>query len=248
MDNTMALVYLVNSGGADLNMTLIVKQIYALLNWIGACLYKVVWIKGSLNVEVDAALWWVDHNDWTMQARFLCLMHLQLGPWMIDCFADHINVQAPRFNSLFLVLGTEVQDAFSVLWVGEVNLLVPPFYLILWVLQHLVECWVIGMIVVPWWEAQLWWPILLWVTTRVVVLGHGLEVVVPGPSDKCELNTMVSLHSLHIGGATAAMMGGLQCKQIMAISGWCSGVVNRYLHTVETAKVGASTLILGSGL
>ncbi|ELR11989.1 uncharacterized protein ACA1_151510 [Acanthamoeba castellanii str. Neff] len=60
--------------------------------------------------------------------------------WMVDWFTDHINCQAPHFNSLFLILGTEVQDAFLVLWVGEVNLLVLPFYLVLWVLQHLVEC------------------------------------------------------------------------------------------------------------
>jgi hypothetical protein len=44
------------------------------------------------------------------------------------------------------------------------------------------------------------------------------------------------------------MMGGLRWEQIMAIGGWHSGAVDRYLHTVEVTKVGAYTLILGTGL
>jgi integrase len=61
-------------------------------------------------------------------------------------------------------------------------------------------------------------------------------------------DAIVSSHSLRIGGATAAMMGGLRREQIMAIGGWHSGAVDRYLRAVEVTKVGASTLILGTGL
>jgi hypothetical protein len=111
---------------------------------------------------------------------------LELGLWTINCFANHINHQAPRFNSLFLVPGTKAQDVFSAVWGNEVNLLVPPFYLILCVLWHLVKSQAVGLIVVLRWEAQPWWPVLLHVTTKTIVLGSSTEVTEPGPSGKCK--------------------------------------------------------------
>jgi site-specific recombinase XerD len=43
------------------------------------------------------------------------------------------------------------------------------------------------------------------------------------------VEAVVSSHSLRIGGATAAMMGGLRLEQIMAIGGWRSLVSDRLL-------------------
>jgi hypothetical protein len=168
-------------------MTLMAKQIHELLNSISTSLYKAVWIKGSLNIEANAASRWIDCNDWTVHPHCLHCMWLELGPWTIDCFTDHINHQALRFNSLFLVPGTEAQDAFSMAWGDGVSLLVPPFYLILRMLQHLVESQAVGLIVILRWEAQPWWPVLLRVTTKAIVLGSGVEVTELGPSGKCEL-------------------------------------------------------------
>jgi hypothetical protein len=176
----------VNGGSGCLVMTLMAKQIHKLLNSIGASLYKAVWIKGSLNVKANTALRWVNHNDWTVRPHCLHCVWLELGLWTIDCFADHVNHQAPWFNSLFLVPGTKAQDAFSVVWGNEVNLLVPLFYLILHVLRHLVESQAVGLIVVLRWEAQPWWPVLLHVTTKTIVLGSGVEVMELGPSGECE--------------------------------------------------------------
>jgi integrase len=54
------------------------------------------------------------------------------------------------------------------------------------------------------------------------------------------LTAAVSSHSLRIGGATAAMEGGLSKEQIMAIGGWKSNSVERYLRARETAALGTS--------
>jgi site-specific recombinase XerD len=50
----------------------------------------------------------------------------------------------------------------------------------------------------------------------------------------------VSSHSLRIGGATAAIEGGLTKEQVMTVGGWKSEAVNLYLHAREVAGVGAS--------
>jgi len=186
MDNKTALACLVNGGSSCPMMTLMAKQIYTLLDSISASLYKAVWVKGSLNVKANAASRWVNHNDWTVHPHHIHRMWLELGLWTIDRFADHINHQVARFNSLFLVSGTEAQDTFSVTWGDEVNLLVLLFYLILCVLQHLVESQALGLIVIPRWEAQPWWPVLLCVTTKTIVLGSRVEVTELGPSGECE--------------------------------------------------------------
>lgn len=50
-------------------------------------------------------------------------------------------------------------------------------------------------------------------------------------------------HSLRIGGATAAMKGGMTMAMIRAIGGWESKAVLLYLRSVGTAKAGASSLM-----
>jgi integrase len=50
----------------------------------------------------------------------------------------------------------------------------------------------------------------------------------------------VSSHSLHIGGATAAMQAGMTMAQIRAIGGWESKAIGLYLRAVGAAAAGAS--------
>jgi site-specific recombinase XerD len=50
----------------------------------------------------------------------------------------------------------------------------------------------------------------------------------------------VSSHSLRIGGATAAVEGGMTVEQVMTIGGWRSNAVHRYIRARRTASVGAS--------
>jgi hypothetical protein len=63
--------------------------------------------------------------------------------------------------------------------------------------------------------------------------------------DAAGLDAVVSSHSLRIGGASAAMIAGLGRAQIMAIGGWQSDAVDRYLRAFEVTRMGASASILG---
>ena len=65
--------------------------------------------------------------DWALSTIWV-----MLGDWSMDCFADHINAKATRFNSLFAVPGMEAVDTISQSWQGGISLLVPPFCLIQW--------------------------------------------------------------------------------------------------------------------
>lgn len=52
------------------------------------------------------------------------------------------------------------------------------------------------------------------------------------------LDVSVSSHLLRIGGATAAMDGGLSKEQIMAVGGWKSAAVECYLRACEGMQKG----------
>jgi site-specific recombinase XerD len=54
------------------------------------------------------------------------------------------------------------------------------------------------------------------------------------------LNAQVSSHSLRIGGATAAMVGGLSKEQVMAIGGWTSDAVELYMRMNEPTLLGTT--------
>ena len=65
------------------------------------------------------------------------------------CKANHENTQLPRFNSRFWRPGTEAVDAFCVSLAEKNNWLVPPFFLIPSVLNHMVTLGGCATLVVP---------------------------------------------------------------------------------------------------
>jgi hypothetical protein len=52
---------------------------------------------------------------------------------------------------------------------------------------------------------------------------------------------VVTLHSLRIGSATAAVEGGLTREQAMTISSWESDTVDHYLQARKLATAGVSS-------
>ena len=64
--------------------------------------------------------------------------------------------------------------------------MVPPFRLISLCLEHLIGQGAAGVMVVPHWEAQPWWPLMLKVMVERMYLGRGREIFVAGPSGRVE--------------------------------------------------------------
>ncbi len=182
-DNMMVRCYLARGGGSDKLMTQMTKQIHIMLAENEAKLYTAVWIKGK--TENQIADWLSRHqdgDDWELRQETVILLWHQFGGWTVDRFADSANAKAPRFNSLLWCRGTEAVNSFTQDWRHEMNLLVPPLYLIMRTLQHLIETKARGIIVVPQWEGQAWWPMLMGVSQACITLGSGWQIAKPGPS------------------------------------------------------------------
>jgi integrase len=56
----------------------------------------------------------------------------------------------------------------------------------------------------------------------------------------CGRKEVVSSHSLRIGGATAAVEGGLMREKVMTIGGWTSDAINCYLQARELPEKAVS--------
>ena len=82
------------------------------------------------------------------------------GPHEVDRFANHENAKLKRFNSMVWNPGTEQVNAFTQNWAGVNNWLVPPIYLDIRTIRHLVFCRAEGSLIVPSWECSHFWPFL----------------------------------------------------------------------------------------
>lgn len=67
--------------------------------------------------------------------------------------------------------------------------------------------------------------------------------IVKRVADVAGVKGRFSSHSMRIGGATAAMEGGMTKEQIKAIGGWSGEAVERYMRAREVAQLKASTLM-----
>lgn len=87
-------------------------------------------------------------------------MEQMWGPHDVDRFANHENTKLQRFNSVVWNPGCEQVDAFSQNWAGENNWIVPPIYLVIQVMRHIVLCKATGTMIVPKWKSAQFWPLL----------------------------------------------------------------------------------------
>jgi len=160
-DSMTAKACLESGGCSDLLRNQITRDIWSLAISLDF-LFSVDWIAGRMNQEADILSRQALTDDWSLKRTVFKQIHEYAGwgPFTIDRFADHQNTQLTRFNSRFFCPGSEAQDAFSQEWVGENNWLLPAPGLISRVLQQLQESRAKGVILVPEWKGQPWWPLL----------------------------------------------------------------------------------------
>ncbi len=102
----------------------------------------------------------VDYDDWKISKQcFEYFSHLH-GPFTFDRFADCSNTHCPLFNSRFYSPGCMAVDAFCQDWSGYNNWVVPPVCLAGRCIVHFKTCRAKGMLVVPKWTSQIFYPML----------------------------------------------------------------------------------------
>lgn len=100
--------------------------------------------------------------EWTLDRTIFrdCLNVVKLVP-NIDLFASRLNHQLQPYVSWHPDLGAVAVDAFHLSWKPYMPYTFPPFSLISRVLQKIQRERVQGIIIVPKWPTQTWWPFLM---------------------------------------------------------------------------------------
>ena len=132
------------------------------------CAQRNIWltavhIPGVENVEADKQSR-RSHSqlEWTLDRTIFrdCINAAKVEP-NIDLFASRINHQLQPYVSWHPDPGAVAIDAFHLSWKQYVPYMFPPFSLISRVLQKIQQEKVQGIIIVPKWPTQTWWPVLM---------------------------------------------------------------------------------------
>lgn len=143
------------------------KQLQALalkIFWLTSSLnvrLLVEWIPREENKAADAITRWVDLDDWQLHPDWFAFAQRKWGPHSIDRFAGHNNHLLPGFNSLHACPGSAGVNAFAQSdWAQHNNWCNPPFSLIPDLIALLKEFKAEATVVVPFWPARPWWPLI----------------------------------------------------------------------------------------
>ena len=79
----------------------------------------------------------------------------------MNCFATRENAKCTKFYSRFYSNGCAGVDAFNFNWHGEVVWVVPPPRLGAKTIRHFLNCKSKGVLILPFWPSQSYWPLIL---------------------------------------------------------------------------------------
>lgn len=99
-------------------------------------------------------------TEWSLNETVFSIITHKLGKPDIDLFASRNNTKCKKFISWLRDPESYAIDAFTVKWEKYFFYAFPPFVLILKVLRKIMSDKARGILVVPLWKSQSWYPIL----------------------------------------------------------------------------------------
>lgn len=160
-DNSTALAYINKMGGTRCSqLHLLARDIW---NWAQERKIFIIasYIPSEDNKRADALSRIVNPDtEWCLADYAFQEIVNTLGKPDVDLFANPWNTKCPIFVSRFPELGASSVDAFTQNWSGIYFYAFPPFSMILRTLTKIRHEQAEGIIVVPNWPTQPWFPIL----------------------------------------------------------------------------------------
>ena len=163
LDNSTAVACIAKMGTS--HSKLCNELIFELWNW---CIPRNIWlstahIPGKLNTAADEESRKINFDaEWKLNPTILvdCLSKFDFVP-DIDLFASRVNAQFDKYVSFKADPEAFAVDAFTLIWTDLHFYAFPPFSVLLRFLRKVKRDRASGVLVVPDWPAQVWWPELL---------------------------------------------------------------------------------------
>jgi hypothetical protein len=135
------------------------------------------------NSRADFLSRMIPASEWSLSEDLLARLQYKYQTFEVDRFATQETSVCKRYNSLVLTPGS-LGNAFNLNWAGTFNLVNPPFALISRVLTKMKLESAGGIVIVPYWPSQPWWPILTELSMEITVLSRleTIQAVIPRSS------------------------------------------------------------------
>lgn len=160
IDNSTAVSYINRMGGIQYpHLTDITKTIW---QWCESRKIFVFasYIKSKDNTIADAESRKCHPDiEWELSQPTFEMLSDKFGTPMIDLFAGRLNKKCAKYVSWHKDPDAEAVDAFTINWSSEFFYAFPPFSIILKVLRKIILDEAKGIIIVPQWPTQAWYPI-----------------------------------------------------------------------------------------
>lgn len=98
-------------------------------------------------------------TEWSLADYVFSVIQAELGPIEVDLFASKNNRKCTKYVSWLKDPDAYACDAFTLVWRNLKFYAFPPFALILRVLQKIIADKAEGVLVVPYWPGQVWYPL-----------------------------------------------------------------------------------------
>lgn len=162
IDNTTAISYINRMGGVQFkNLSEIAKEIW---QW---CEKKNLWIFASYIKSKDNFIADKEsrilppETEWELNNKYFQLIAEKYGNFDIDLFATSVNNKCDKFVSWFKDPNSIAIDAFTISWTKHYFYAFPPFSIILKVLNKIIHDKAEGILIIPLWPTQPWFPLFL---------------------------------------------------------------------------------------
>ena len=167
LDNMTAVSYINHMGGCRSSACdTVARKIWA---W---CISHNIWvtanyIPGPSNVVADSlSRTHLSDHEWQLNTDIFHKLSKKFPKFSIDLFASLLNRQVERYASWHPDPHAAIVDAFSVSWANEYFYAFPPFSLIPKCLEKISRDQAEGVLLVPAWPTQTWYPLLLQMLTQ----------------------------------------------------------------------------------
>lgn len=181
--DNMAVYWALKNGGTEKSLAELRREIELQLVNLEAEIEDVVWIPSERMkvLGVDGLSRIMDPDDWIVKREIVQELWDRWGACDLDLFASEQNTVCPLFLARWWCPQACGVNAFAWSWTGFRCWIVPPVELIGVVVRYLLEeeqgCE--GILVVPYWPSQSWWPDLQTIALDMLDLGRTEEVIIP---------------------------------------------------------------------
>lgn len=160
IDNTTAIAYVNRFGSVQFPLlSSLARQIWQWCEERNIFVFA-SYIASAENIHADAESRRVDTDtEWTLSDTAFRKISRRWGPFDVDLFATALNAKCPVYVSWLPDPGSWMVDAFTLSWKSLNFYCFPPFILIPKILRKIIDEKSEGVIVIPWWPSQPWFPL-----------------------------------------------------------------------------------------